>query len=610
MPKVEIINVSMPLATGENILIPERTALRIPGVSGRCHIWLIAYPKIKGAKTAIAETIELGPLAPSRLQAILTIARVMSEKMTAGYAPASAGGMLRSVKVFSLWTFGKQRWEELWIDKAATEALVSQYIKEYKAGKVSVGYYIADLLRFARDVFDEGFLPGVSAPRRPESKVQVVSQDSFDGFIALTHQLFDACCDIVLNEKPLPYEVPLPGQTVWLLPVKPKTPKDKSYEVSKAWDLRTGRLRTGAEVAALSNGEIQDPLKKANSFLAKAVRTMTAVNSNPKHPRRRSIASLGCSIFASMFSSHTGANEAFQLALQFDPELAERLRSGEVRRVKYRDIKIRAGNRLVAVALSLEFLPLFRKYLHLRSYLVGKNSIPNLLVQCDKSSRPIAIQAGWTKNLRQRLDRNGIEVDMLGPRALRLKKRVFLGEVLPPQDASDLANHSNVTALKNYAKSNLVRQATAVGGYLACLDVVVEPASARDPSLPSCSGGSCTAPGAPASAVQGAPKEIKCGDGEGCLFCDKLKVFADETDARKLLSCQTVLSISGKRLAPNSESYKAFTVTYDRIDELIGMLREREPELVSRVEVEVRKHEIFDPYWAAKAEQLALLGVY
>ncbi len=610
MPKVEIIYVDMPLGDEDAVSTPERTALRFNGVSERCHIWRIAYPEIRGAKTVRSDTIELGPVSSKRLQAIEAIARVMSQKMSAGFAPTSALGMLVRIRAFSIWTFGKPQWEELWLERETTELLVLQYILDCKDGKISVGHDLADVLRFARDVFDDDFLRGVSAPKRPKSKTQLVSQDSFDEFVAMTYQLFDACCDIVLNEKSLPYEVTLPGQTVWFLPSKANTPKVKSYEISKAWDFKTGRLRNIEEVVALTSSEVRNPLGESKAIIRHAIETMKAVNSNPKHDRRKAIASLGCSAFASMFSSHTGANESFQLALQFDSELAERLRNGEVVRVKYRDIKFRAGNRMVGVVLGLGFLPLFQKYLELREYIVGDVEVSNLFMQCDKSSKPIPIKAGWPKNLRSRLARNGIATGILASRALRLKKRVFLGEVLPPQEASDLANHSNVTALNNYANSNLVRQATAVGGYLARLDVIVEPASARDGSLPSCSNGNCTALGSPASVVKGAPKELRCGDGEGCLFCDKLKLFADETDARKLLSCQAVLGIAGKRLDPSSDSYMAFTVTYERIDELIGMLREREPELVSRVEVEVREHEMFDPYWSAKAEQLALLGVY
>ncbi len=610
MPKVDISYCDMPLRDGDSLSNPALTAFQFLGVSERCHIWQIAYPQIKGTKNARSKNIELGPIANCRLPAIETIARVISEKMIAGLAPKSAASMLVSVKSFSIWTFGKRRWEALWIDRDATETLVGQYIRDCEAGKISVAHSIPDVLRFARDMFDDYFLPGVRAPKRPEPRAQVVSEDKYRTFVATTNQLFEACCDVVLNTRPFPYEVALPDQSIWLLPTKANTPKDGSYEVSKVWDFRTGRQRTIEEVAALSRAELKNPLSVSRSLMNKALRDMRAVNSSPRHARRKAIASLGCCVFASMFSTQTGANQGVQLALEFDPKLAEKIRSSQVVRVKYREIKLRAGNREVGIVLGIEFVPQFLKYLELRAFIVGNAHLSNLFVQCDKSSNPIPIQPGWVKNVGNWLVRNGIPIDMLASQALRLKKRVHQGEKLPPQEASDFSNHSKVTALRDYSKSNLVRQATAVGGYLAHLDVVVGPASARDDSLPSCSGGSCTAPGNPAPSIQGAPKELKCGDGEGCLFCDKLRLFADEADARKLLSCQAVLEISGRRLDPSSEAFRAFTVTHDRIESLIEMLREREPELVSRVVVEVREHEMFDAYWAAKAEQLALLGVY
>jgi hypothetical protein len=46
-----------------------------------------------------------------------------------------------------------------------------------------------------------------------------------------------------------------------------------------------------------------------------------------------------------------------------------------------------------------------------------------------------------------------------------------------------------------------------------------------------------------------------------------------------------------------------------RIEELLSELRRRDINLVQRIENEVDSEERLDPFWSAKIEQLALLGV-
>lgn len=99
------------------------------------------------------------------------------------------------------------------------------------------------------------------------------------------------------------------------------------------------------------------------------------------------------------------------------------------------------------------------------------------------------------------------------------------------------------------------------------------------------------------------PVQPDCKTQEGCLFCDKHRVHADEKDTRKLSSCAFV--VQQVIYVPGAEVY--FQPVLGRIESLLDEIKTRDEaniEMVDRVVKQVHEEGDLDPYWAAK---LALL---
>jgi hypothetical protein len=109
--------------------------------------------------------------------------------------------------------------------------------------------------------------------------------------------------------------------------------------------------------------------------------------------------------------------------------------------------------------------------------------------------------------------------------------------------------------------------------------------------------------------AQAVPIVPGCKSAEGCLYCDKYRVHADETDIRKLLSCRYCLRTTSNRAASLEDYDRTFGAVLRRIDFLLDELKKRDADLVARLENAVDVGGELDVFWSSKLEQLLELGV-
>ena len=98
-----------------------------------------------------------------------------------------------------------------------------------------------------------------------------------------------------------------------------------------------------------------------------------------------------------------------------------------------------------------------------------------------------------------------------------------------------------------------------------------------------------------------------CTQPEGCLFCTKYYVHADEQDIRKLCSCLYV--ITETRILADSEIHfnTVFGAVIKRISFLLETISSKSKALkkmVERIQHEVVEEEKLTYYWAAKLQML------
>jgi hypothetical protein len=119
--------------------------------------------------------------------------------------------------------------------------------------------------------------------------------------------------------------------------------------------------------------------------------------------------------------------------------------------------------------------------------------------------------------------------------------------------------------------------------------------------------GACASFGAPHPVEGNVPAIPDCRRPEGCLFCDKFRVHADERDTRKLLSCRYCIQQTSHLAASEEQFQRLFNPILGRIQAILDEVDRREAGMVERVRREVEEEGELDPYWAGKLEMLMAL---
>jgi len=172
--------------------------------------------------------------------------------------------------------------------------------------------------------------------------------------------------------------------------------------------------------------------------------------------------------------------------------------------------------------------------------------------------------------------------------------------------------HNNKTADSHYTNKDEEKSADQITDYFVALDeqLLKEPVSSVP--IPS---GSCTEPSKPEPlnllSLNNAIT-VSCGNHEGCLFCSKYRIHADEADIRKLLSVKYLI-IQSQNLAASQEHFDSvYKPVLIRIEDLLDHIGDKQPScltLIKNVRKEVFEQELLSEYWYRKLELLDDLGL-
>jgi hypothetical protein len=100
-----------------------------------------------------------------------------------------------------------------------------------------------------------------------------------------------------------------------------------------------------------------------------------------------------------------------------------------------------------------------------------------------------------------------------------------------------------------------------------------------------------------------------CKEPEGCLFCDKFKVHADERDTRKLLSCQYCIRRTSSMFKSEEKFQQTVSPVLGRIQQLLDEIGRTDEPMVKRITHEVLEEGELDSYWASTMAMFIELGV-
>jgi hypothetical protein len=335
---------------------------------------------------------------------------------------------------------------------------------------------------------------------------------------------------------------------------------------------------------------------------------------------------LGCIAYAALCIGDSGANLAPMQSYEAPEDLHEQLDSPKWLNLRHKVVKFRAGGKAVPVHLTATTVSRMRAYLRLRQVLhqrLGCPDVSQMFVQCMYPGTPhrrpvriVALSQQFTATLRSRFSTVGIKlppVTMQQLRAYRSGKLVMEHNV---KVAAEMMGHSISTAIRKYSEITEAESRSEMAPFLASLTSVVlarsevgANAPPHDIPVTDIPVGGCENHGHPQALAEHSIVTPDCKNTDGCFFCNKFHVHADEEDGVKLMSCRSVL----ERLAPARSDLGAadriYVVVLERIGVLLDEIKRISPDAHERARVAVIEEGRLSRYWATKLQQLYLLGL-
>jgi hypothetical protein len=198
-------------------------------------------------------------------------------------------------------------------------------------------------------------------------------------------------------------------------------------------------------------------------------------------------------------------------------------------------------------------------------------------------------------------------VPQIRSRAWRAGKSDWLLRNVDPATAAVVLQNAVPTVLRAYAEGSPTTQEDELGQFFEDLRGVVIAKGERVANAVERAVGVCTSFGSPhQNAI--APIASDCRRVEGCLFCDKFKIHADERDTRKLISCRYCIERTAHLSESEEQFHRLFGPIFERIKMLLEEIERKQPGIVVPIEHEVNAGEL-DPFWARKLEVLVDLDL-
>lgn len=450
---------------------------------------------------------------------------------------------------------------------------------------------------------------GATEPTQPPS------EEMQSRVLSLCRSIFDGFADLCLEFKKYPYPLPVPAylnvpqNILWVFPTQKwcMAPGEMEHRDSQkygywAYDYTNGCLATVTDIVDryAYNPDKQRREASAEAAIEHASAGITAANGARQDRFRRRAAILAQNTFIVLFLSRTGMNWEQVRDLPWADDDVE----PDAERQGYRSIKYRASGRDVSFEIQADFLGLFRKYLKLRRYLLNHTSYDYLFMTVD-SGDTTGMERLSVKALTSVFDslrRIDPLLESLKAKKWRAGKSDFLLRVTDVETTASILQNSVGTVIRSYAAGSPVTQQDELAAFFDGLRSAVIAKDEKVENGVENAVGLCSKFGFP-RAIGEAPVTPDCRNNQGCLFCDKYKVHADERDVRKLASCRYCIQQTA-HLSSNEEQFqRLFAPIFDRIAELLAEIEAREAGIVDRITQEVEEGEL-DPYWARKLEML------
>lgn len=323
------------------------------------------------------------------------------------------------------------------------------------------------------------------------------------------------------------------------------------------------------------------------------------------------------------FIAATGANYCITQTLEMDTSEIVPSTQGQ----RFSGTKSRANGKTVYPEFGVQFVPIFRKILELREWVLNGKKSDLVFMVAPRNSNSISFigQCNITA-LKSLLLKYQPATRWIAPRQWRKNVSyqyigISGGDF---QLTAEKLGNTERTLQINYSRPALEEFSAQMSGFFdAMYSAAVDrtrtlksiPVLVTDTKQPetvtgigSCKNGSLAEPLRAPGFTQMAPKP-SCGDPETCLFCRFYAVHADDDDIRRLFSLRYLITaINGQQ--PHDHWITKFGPTIHRIDEVLIAIKEKNSNIektISRIRDEVESGAL-DPFWAIHFDTLVYVG--
>lgn len=445
--------------------------------------------------------------------------------------------------------------------------------------------------------------------RSADTRTSPPSEGDLGRLEGLCDAIFNGHCDLVLENRDFPYKLAMPKYInwdrhyVWLFPIKiwcnpPGRVRERRRGVHSyaAYDFENGKVARVEEIFSHFNlaSNAYAAVRHAKIRLAEA-------NRDGRHSARIAAAVRAHNAFLLLFLGQTGMNASVAFALRW----GEHYKVGASHQ-GFREIKWRAGGKVVSAVIRNRFLPLFAKFIAIRQYLLNGRDFDRLFFNLGPEYRgdPKPVTVKYLESFYASLQVVDPEIPRIRCRKLRAAKQDYHIRNDDPAVTARIMGHSEETARRHYSAGSESAHYEELSSFLSKVEdstlnrKIVLPAHESVNNGVNGHLGTCARFAAPRAIAQGVPVTPDCTRQEGCLFCEKLRVHADEPDIRKLVSCAFV--VQQATYLPGGREY--FQPVLDRISSLLREVKSFEgmEPIVDRVTIEVEEGGELDPYWSEK----------
>ena len=428
--------------------------------------------------------------------------------------------------------------------------------------------------------------------------------------LTLSASIFEGFTGLILNSQLYPYalDVPpylnFPANKLWIFPtvvwfMSHNSQSNMRKRSTWTYDYENGRVATFSELQANDGRDgLYDTVRRQN--IRKATIQIRTANADFRNTHRIQQGICAHNVFIILFLAQTGMSMSQVIDLTWS-------NSHEISAAHqgFRIIKWRASGKVVFFELPTAFMKQFKRFLALREFLLSGKDFGWLFINFGvKGTRePRQMQAGVCGDVFKFLKRIDPDIDQVLSRQWRAAKSDWLIRNTDPSTAALVLQNSAATILASYATGSEVSHLNEMSSFLDNVAATILPIDAVLDGTVSAVG-VCTDYGNPKQIYVNPVVLPKCKELEGCLFCDKFRVHADEKDIRKLVSCRYCLKQTAQ-LSSSVEQYQSMVAPLiDRINSLLTEIALNEDSLVSKVIYEVEIEGELDIYWARKYEML------